>query len=166
MNKIKGIVCYSGGILFSVLTFVWFALAGVTTKVTPVQGDVQFGSETVYKLFTGNGVGLGKTSVIFAIIALVLASLLLIACVIGLLNHFGILKAEWISWVTIAIASLFVIAAIVSMACMIKYCGDNSGNMIYYTVKASCGVGLILPVVSSLLALISVALNKLNLERK
>lgn len=165
MNKVKGIVCYSAGILLSVLTYVWFALAGAVSKVTAGGKVLKSVSQSVYDLFSGDGSGLGKTSIIFAIIALVFATLLAIACVLGLLKNFGILKGQWISWTAIAVAALFVVAALVSMICMMVYCADKSGEInigVKATLKASCGVGLILPFVSSVLALISTLVAKLK----
>lgn len=155
MSKLKDVICYGIAAVLGLLTYAWYALAVTTTKM----GTITI-SQSVWKTMGENGTGLGKTSIIFAVISLVLATLLAIACVIGILNHYGKVKANWISWVAIGLAAAFVVASVLAMALMIAYISDLGMSSI-----SSVGAGLIIPVVCSVLALVAAGLTKLKLGK-
>ncbi len=158
MNKIKNIVCYSVGILLSILTFAWYALDSMTAKMGSISSGI-----SVYDTLAEDTTGSARTSMVFAIIALVFAVLLAIACVLGILNELGKIKGNWAFWVVLGVAILFLVASLVAMACMASYCGE--ANDLIGTNAYSCGAGLILPFVFSIIALAATCLTKLNLKK-
>jgi len=160
-KKIQKCLCYVAGFVLSLATFGWFALAGIKTVTKQAVGSVSKSQTTtmsVYELLrTENLKDMSKTSIVFAIIAMVLAILLAIACIIAILNALDVIKLDWFKFIVGALGFLFMAAAIVAMACMAKFGTDNSGSLglgqIEGSIKVTCGAGLVLTFVSSLLAL-------------
>ncbi len=154
MQKIKGIVCYGAAALLSILNLAWFALDYAVMKVS----SVTIGAGSVYDLLKNVDVltGDAKTSMVFAIITLVLGCLLAVGCVLGLLNQLGILKVKFVAIVNYVLAGLTVAASLLAMVMMIVALGSG----------ASVGAGLILPFVFAVVSLVGVILANVNLGKK
>ncbi len=162
MKNLKGIIGYGVGALMAVLTLAWNAMAFMTVKVSGVPST----SISIYDVLgdstmTGNA----KTSMIMSIIALVLACVLAVGCVLGLLNELGVVKIKFMNYVNYALAGLFVVFALLAVIFMAMYCGDlnkpTSGVNPYHV-----GAGLIMVLVSSVVSLAGILAATLHFGKK
>ncbi len=162
MKNLKGIIGYGVGALMAVLTLAWNAMAFMTVKVSGVPST----SISIYDVLgdstmTGNA----KTSMIMSIIALVLACVLAVGCVLGLLNELGVVKIKFMNYVNYALAGLFVVFALLAVIFMAMYCGDlnklTSGVNPYHV-----GAGLIMVLISSVVSLAGILAATLHFGKK
>ncbi len=162
MKNLKGIIGYGVGAIMAVLTLAWNAMAFMTVKVSGVPST----SISIYDVLgdstmTGNA----KTSMIMSIIALVLACVLAVGCVLGLLNELGVVKIKFMNYVNYALAGLFVVFALLAVIFMAMYCGDlnkpTSGVNPYHV-----GAGLIMVLISSVVSLAGILAATLHFGKK
>lgn len=156
MKNIKGVICYGVAGLLSILNLAWFALDYLTVKVMGVTSGA-----SVYEglKHIGDAAGNEKTSLIFAIVTLVLSCLLAVTCVLGLLNSLGILKIKCMAIVNYVLAGLTVVTSLLAMVMMIVAIGDSNGTV-------TVGTGLILPFVFAVVALVGVVVANLRGKTK
>lgn len=144
MKNLKGVIGYTVGALFSILTLAWNALAMYGTKnIGSVSLYDAYKNADQFDLLKKLGYGNLYAGRILSIITLVIACLLAVTCVLGLLNELGVVKIKFMSYVNYALAALFVVFALVALILVAVDCKDPT----------YVGAGMIMVLITSLVSL-------------
>ena len=173
MKNLKAILGYGVTMVASALVFVWYCLAGLTMKAPSVLtgGKSMTESTKVWDVLKEEGVDSNKftTSNSFAIIALVLACILIVTSILGLLNSMGVIKLGFMPIVNYVVAGLFLVASIVAFACMMSYASEMAelmtGGLDIEGFSFTAGIGYILTMVSSVVAVAGVVVGSLGSKK-
>lgn len=146
MKNLRGIIGYSVAGIMAVLTLAWNAMAFQTAKILGRTNSV-----SIYDVYSEAASGDVQTAKIMSIIALVLACILTVTCVLGLLNELGVVKIKFMNYVNYAVAGLFVLFALLAIIFCAVNCGDY--NDLAGTNVLSVGAGLIMVLISAVASL-------------
>ncbi len=161
MKNLKGVICYSAATLFAVLTLAWNATAFITVRAGGISA-----STSIFDVYSKTATGDTQTAKIMSIIALVLACVLALGCVLALLNELGIVKVKFMNYVNCALAGLFVLFALLAIIFCGMACADANKIASQFGTTSSVGVGLIMVLISALVALAAVVFATVSKKNK